>query len=72
MTFKHICPVCGRIVLGPGKLKIHMRKHTGERPFTCEYCEKSFMSSSNINKHIRKVHDPNYRAGSHSEQAPTT
>jgi len=35
-------------------LKIHVRRHTGEKPFQCVMCNKQFTESGNLKTHSRK------------------
>ncbi|KXJ74462.1 hypothetical protein RP20_CCG013553 [Aedes albopictus] len=48
-----VCPICGQ---SSTCLKYHMMCHTGERPYSCKYCEKSFRTSTKLNIHVNGVH----------------
>lgn len=37
-----------------GTLREHRRRHTGEKPFKCEYCEATFSHSTGLKIHITK------------------
>ncbi|KAL3877740.1 hypothetical protein ACJMK2_035403 [Sinanodonta woodiana] len=53
------CKVCGKKFLGTGEkgIKPHMRIHSGERPFSCTICSKSFSDLSNLRYHTKLHQD---------------
>lgn len=37
-------------------VKIHMRSHTGVRPYSCPYCKENFTTQSSVAAHVRYNH----------------
>jgi Zinc finger, C2H2 type len=51
----HRCTICNRGFLNKSNIKVHLRTHTGEKPFRCEICAKAFRQKAHLIKH-QQIH----------------
>lgn len=49
-----MCILCKKMFASPSHLNIHMRVHTGDRPFACEVCDVKFNTKGNLKRHMIK------------------
>lgn len=50
------CEQCGKVFHHVGNYRKHLKIHSGERPFACNLCEKTFLLAQHLKSHIQLVH----------------
>ena len=49
------CKFCGKVFKNTSNLTVHIRSHTGEKPYRCDKCDYSCAQSSKLTRHM-KIH----------------
>ena len=50
------CRFCGQNFSRPSHVLRHEQRHTGEKPFPCHICQRSFSRNYMLSKHILLCH----------------
>lgn len=51
---RHKCRFCGKVFGSDSALQIHLRSHTGERPYKCNICGNRFTTRGNLKVHFHR------------------
>ncbi|KAM4619211.1 sal-like protein 1 [Polymixia lowei] len=77
--FKHRCRYCAKLFGSDSALQIHLRSHTGERPYKCNICGNRFSTRGNLKVHFQRhkeryphIHMNPYPVPEHLDTIPTS
>lgn len=55
---KHKCPLCLARFQRPEHVKRHLKSHSNDKPFQCDFpnCDRRFNRKDNLKAHLKKIH----------------
>lgn len=69
-VYRHKCKYCGKSFGNDSALQIHLRSHTGERPFKCNICGNRFTTKGNLKVHFQRHRDKYPNIGMNPHPVP--
>ncbi|KAK9685699.1 Zinc finger, C2H2 type [Popillia japonica] len=48
-----MCKICGKVLSSPSSYYVHMKVHSGNKPFGCTQCEATFCRKAYLEVHMR-------------------
>ncbi|KFM63184.1 Homeotic protein spalt-major, partial [Stegodyphus mimosarum] len=66
-AMRHRCNFCGKLLGSDSALQIHLRSHTGEKPFRCNVCGSAFSTRGNLKVHCQRHKERMELVGSSEE-----